>query len=114
MHRITRLLTATALSAAVLAPAVPAHAAEVGPCPDGYVGVVVVDASGELARICVRRTEVDGAISLAEAIAGDLANRVTGDVDAYRAWADALVHMQCWWTEGGIVCEMPSPPPPHL
>ena len=62
-----RILSASVLAAAALSvvPATPASAVGVLPCPPGEIGVIVVDANGELAHACVRRDEIDAAVDAA-------------------------------------------------
>lgn len=53
---MTRIVTILLAAAALSAPAAPAFAVGVEPCPPDQIGVVVIDAEGEAAEVCVRRS----------------------------------------------------------
>jgi hypothetical protein len=99
-----RIRAALLLGAALLAPAVPADAATTRPCPPGYHGVIVTDASGDLVTACVRTGEVVQHVGETVAAARDYAN-------ALGRWARES-RPECWWTEHGIYCNQMDPPPP--
>ena len=112
MLRPLRLLAGAALAAALVAPAVPAHAADVVPCEDGYIGVVVHDNNGELARFCIRSSDIPDVVGIAQGIVDPIVARVQDDITKYQQWVDDVKHMRCYETEGGIVCEVPTLPRP--
>jgi hypothetical protein len=90
MMRTARLLALTGLATALL-PLAPSHATPaVGACDDGYTGVVVTDSRGEVARSCVR----------------------TSDVALWEQWVDDVVHIKCWvyFLPPDARCEVPPPP----
>ena len=90
------------LSAALLAAFVPgsADAAGARPCEAGYVGVIVYDASGDVARVCVR--DPGPALDPWREYLGDVVD-----------WVDEETPPRCWYypATGEIACERIDPPP---
>lgn len=98
------------LSAALLAAFAPgtADAAGARPCEAGYVGVIVYDASGDVARVCVRDPGIDPEPIVRPWL--EYPGKVV-------AWADAVLPPRCWYypDTGEIRCDgIDRPPRPPL
>jgi hypothetical protein len=78
------------LSAALLAAFVPGTADATGArfCEPGYVGVIVYDAAGDIARVCVRDPGIDP-----EEIVSPWGEYLGDVVD----WADRELPPRCWY-----------------
>jgi hypothetical protein len=106
------------VAASVLLPAAPSHAAEARLCDAGFVGVIVDDANGELARACVRTSDVTDVVNPVKDAAVEAVNGVRDRADQkvtdVRDWADKLAHPHCVYypDSGTIACEN-WPPPLH-
>ena len=94
------------LSAALLAAFAPGPADAVGsrPCEAGYVGVIVYDAAGDIARVCVRDPGIDP-----EDIAPPWTEYLGDVVD----WVEEETPPRCWYypQTHEIECENVDGPP---
>lgn len=95
-----RLRAAVLVAAALAVPAAPSQAAGARLCGAGYAGVVVYDAGGDVATVCVRTSDVVPAVDGVVAPVRDYVAEV-------RDWAGTLPP-RCWSTPDYIVCDGPD------